>query len=301
MRLGAHRARLDAPPARDAPEVVAREVDDHHVLGRVLGGGEQRLGARLARRGALDRRGDDLVAGPAQEQLGRERQHRAAPAEVEERAVAGLERGGGRQVGVGRAAAQRAFEPQRQVGLEQLAGRDPLHARRDRRQVAPERAGRGLQPVERERPRLARGAQPRPQLLQPRQRRLVERLEPPRPVRVLAQHVVVEAEARGRQRHGPRRRGRQPLDRRAEPVPEEAEPAAADALAVPAAAVLEHVEHRGALHHAPGRRADDRARARPVARQRERARVVADGAQHVGDGRFELERDPQQGHPPSVA
>ena len=56
VRLDVRRRRRvgRVPYARDAPEVVAHEVDDHHVLGRVLGrGGERVAGAAAA---ARDRR-----------------------------------------------------------------------------------------------------------------------------------------------------------------------------------------------------------------------------------------------------
>ena len=94
VRLG----RGSRPPRRCRTRRPARgrcaEVDDHHVLRRVLGRAQQRLGPRLARRGALDRRGRHDVARAAQEQLGGEAQHGTALAQVEERAVARVERGG---------------------------------------------------------------------------------------------------------------------------------------------------------------------------------------------------------------
>ena len=61
----AHRARL-----ADAREVVALEVDDHHVLGGVLLGLAQ-LAADAGRPGALDRLRPDPVAAAGEEELGR--------------------------------------------------------------------------------------------------------------------------------------------------------------------------------------------------------------------------------------
>ena len=66
--------------------------------------------------------------------------------------------------------------------------------------------GAGSRPVERRTRRAGAAPNRAAQLVEPRQRALVERLEPPGAVRVLAQDVVVEAEARDRQRHRPRRR-----------------------------------------------------------------------------------------------
>ena len=292
--FGAAGPRVDGAVGRDAAEVVAREVHDHHVLGRVLGRALERLG-RLAGRGALDRGRRHGVAGAAQEQLGGEAQDRAVRA-AEERAVGRAQRVGGGEVRIGRAARELAFEPQAQVRLEQLPGRDPLDAVGDRGEVA---AGvGGGQVAELERPRLA--AESRADRLQPRRRVLLERLEPPVARGVLAQHVVVEAELGERERDGARRRGREPLDRRAQPVAQEAEPAAIDAVTGAATAVVEHVERGRPAHHAPRLRAHDRPRSRPAPGQRERALVVADRAQDVGDGRRDAQRDLDRGHPPSV-
>ena len=163
--------------------------------------------------------------------------------------MARLELGGRGHERVGGASAQAPLQAQRHVRLEQLAGRDPLDAGGDGGGVAGERAGRGNEAGQVERaPRRAEAAA---QLVEARQRALVERLEPPGAVRVLAQHVVVEAEARDGERDRPRRRRRKALDRGGEPVAQVAEPAAADALAVARPLVLaEHVEHRGALDDA---------------------------------------------------
>ena len=59
----AHGARL-----ADAREVVALEVDDHHVLGRVLLGLAQ-LAVHSGRPGALDRLRPDPVAAASEEEL----------------------------------------------------------------------------------------------------------------------------------------------------------------------------------------------------------------------------------------
>ena len=60
----------------DAAEVVALEVDDHQVLGGVLVGGGELLGATgRARARALDRPGLDAIADRREEPLGRARDH----------------------------------------------------------------------------------------------------------------------------------------------------------------------------------------------------------------------------------
>ena len=71
-----------------AAEVVAQHVDDHHVLGTVLGAGQQLAGERAvlgavatARARALDRvRGDQAVRVDREERLGRGGQEGARPA-----------------------------------------------------------------------------------------------------------------------------------------------------------------------------------------------------------------------------
>ncbi len=52
---------LDRPGDADAREVVPPEVDEHHVLGAILLGGEQPLGVAVARAG---RAGDRVQARP---------------------------------------------------------------------------------------------------------------------------------------------------------------------------------------------------------------------------------------------
>ena len=58
QRRHAHRARHG-----DATEVVALEIDDHHVLGAVLRIGEELLGRRRAGPRALERPGGDAALG----------------------------------------------------------------------------------------------------------------------------------------------------------------------------------------------------------------------------------------------
>ena len=82
MRLdGAERGHADRARGAHPPEVVAREVDDHHVLGVVLAAGAQR-GAR--RRGALDRTRLDVAVAQAQVPLGRRRHDRGSRTELGE-------------------------------------------------------------------------------------------------------------------------------------------------------------------------------------------------------------------------
>ena len=100
---------LDRAELAHPAEVVADEVDDHHVLGAVLVGEPARVG-----RGALDRAGLDDVAVARQEPLGRRgRDVAAVGGEPHDRAVrrrvALGERGAeGGHVGARRAAARRA-------------------------------------------------------------------------------------------------------------------------------------------------------------------------------------------------
>ena len=91
------------------------------------------VGVRIpgARDRPLDRGGHDLVAAPTQEQLRRQRGDRAVR-RVEHRRVRWrdpLERRGRQRRG---AAVPDRVQPQTQVGLEDLPGRDPLPARSDR-------------------------------------------------------------------------------------------------------------------------------------------------------------------------
>jgi hypothetical protein len=99
------RGHADRPVLAHAPEVVAHEVDDHHVLGAILAGGGER-GARAlrarafaargeyARRRSFDRLAHDLACVAAQEQLGGEAAHRA-PGPCHEPGVTRLERARG--------------------------------------------------------------------------------------------------------------------------------------------------------------------------------------------------------------
>ena len=118
----------DAAVLAHAPEVVPHEVDDHHVLGAVL----DRLGERgpctlAARRGPLDRLRQDLAAATAQEELGGEAAE-GAPGAADEGGVAWGERPRRAREQVGRVALEARVEPQADVRLEDLTGRDPLAA-----------------------------------------------------------------------------------------------------------------------------------------------------------------------------
>jgi hypothetical protein len=109
-----------------------------------------------------------------------------------------------------------------------------------------------------------------------------ERLEPPRPVGVEAQQVVVEGEREAREGHRPRRPGWHRFEGGAEPVAEEAEPAAADRrvglrLRLHLRLLREQRERVGVGRRDHDRfRADDRPAARPVAGQRKGPLVVPD-------------------------
>src|SRR5262249_32672186 len=142
-------------------EVVADEVDDHHVLGAVLGralelralaGGERWIARPRAR--ALDRRAADTPPVKLEAQLWRQAGERTRRSAQEGGAV-GPEgcRAGGEEIY--RLALQARVEPNADVGLEQVPGVDPLATRVDGHRVAG--GGRGGPPRRRaERPRLRR-------------------------------------------------------------------------------------------------------------------------------------------------
>ena len=122
----------------DPPEVVAQDVDDHHVLGLVLGAGQQLARQRpvlltrpASRPGALDRVGrDHALRIDREERLRRGGQQGARPARG--RAGADVEEAG-EQGGIARAqaaedgpwiAVERGLEAAREVGLVDLAPTD---------------------------------------------------------------------------------------------------------------------------------------------------------------------------------
>ena len=139
----------DAAGPADAPEVVAQDVHDHHVLGAVLGARQQLAGERpvaggvaAARAGALDRiRGHDAVPVDGEERLGRRRQERPRPAgqrartEVDERREQRRVAGPQPPVEVPRVAVERRLEPAGEVGLVQVAIGDVLADALDARHV----------------------------------------------------------------------------------------------------------------------------------------------------------------------
>jgi hypothetical protein len=138
----------DRAGGRDAAEVVALEIDDHQVLGGVLGvsrevSGGGAIGARLAaaRSGALDRRGLDPRSPSPQEALGGARHHRDASG-LDHRAVGG--RGHGGEGGVEREGIAGAPDPggpaPGQVDLIDVAGREVARDRRHGRGVLVARA-----------------------------------------------------------------------------------------------------------------------------------------------------------------
>jgi hypothetical protein len=182
-----------------AAEVVAHEVDDHRVLGAVLGRGLE-LRAPRRRPRALDRRGADGAAAALEEQLGGEAGDRA-PRALEVGGAVRRERLDAAREQLERRALDPCFEPPADVGLEQVAGVDALAARRHDRGMAgragdeppavrvhvERRRGRGEQRVE---PRASgRGV-----------RALGQRLEPPAPGGIEPQHVVVAREHAGGRR-----------------------------------------------------------------------------------------------------
>ena len=255
----------------DPAEVVADQVHDHHVLGPVLGRPLElgQLRGRLRRiavapRGALDRLGRDRVAGPAQEQLGRERGHGGAryPGRRRRRARRSADgggrpgrcRAGGRRnggdadegrvgrlqflrrlaEGVERVARELGLRPQADVGLEDIALADVLHRPRDRLPVAGRPRGQPERPerVVTAPRRLGRAGGQVGEAAFERRRAGVrpQRLEEPLPRRpVPHQHVVVPAEP---PRGQPARPGRgERLAARA--VAQVPDPAAAEGAVLP--------------------------------------------------------------------
>ena len=115
---------VDGARLADAGEVVAAEVDEHHVLGAILLGGEQPLGVALGR---LGRAGDRAEAGAAvlagHEPLGRRADERD-PVELEQEQVRRRVDTPQRPVDVERGGRGGPFGPLRGHALEDVAGDD---------------------------------------------------------------------------------------------------------------------------------------------------------------------------------
>ncbi len=122
------------PVLAHSAQVVAHQVDDHHVLGPVLGAGGQVLRRAAARSRPLDRPGLDRSPAATQEQLGRQAGHSMTVAGY----VGGVRRfqfGCRADPKVEQIAVERTFEAQADVGLEHLAVDDSLDRLGDRRRV----------------------------------------------------------------------------------------------------------------------------------------------------------------------
>ncbi len=230
----------------DPAQVIADQVDDHHVLRAVL---RRRLkpgalhgspgGVGGAPRGALDRLGGDSARpgwgmGAAQEQLGRQGRDGgpggAGGGHADEGGVGRVELGHAAAERVERVAGEVRLGAQRDVGLEDVTLAYVLHRPADRR-LMPFGPGHQAERAERV---VARALRPRrgpagqlgePPIERVRAVRRAQRLEVPLPrCPQPAQHVVVIAEPPGRQ--GPWARRRQRLAARA--VPEVTDPPAAE-------------------------------------------------------------------------
>ena len=130
----------DRPRVADPPEVVAQHVDDHHVLGPVLGAGQQLPGERAvllagpaARPRALDRIGRHEALGvDREERLGRGREERPRATtgrrgpDVEEAGEQGRVAGPQTAEDGPRIAVEWGLEAARQVGLVDIAAGDRL-------------------------------------------------------------------------------------------------------------------------------------------------------------------------------
>ena len=190
---GSHAARLAHPT-----EVITHQVDDHHVLRRVLRRATQRGGvvvARRARQRALDRCTEHVPAAPLEEQLGAQADdvHRAG----EIRAEARIERCGGHGEQLSAAAGELGDESRADVHLIELARADELDGTLDRSQVIVGRPAAELARLPRRTARWITAEQRLPfsealgqcgvALGRP------QRLEPPTSVH-LAKQIVVERE-----------------------------------------------------------------------------------------------------------
>ena len=213
VRLGLGRVRrLDAAVLGHAPEVVAHQVDDHHVLRAVLLGALQR---RRVARGAVPLIGPVVTVRPRRRRNSSgERLAIAAPRREEARAVGGLQLR--HRVGeeVGDVAVVGRVEPQAEVGLEDLAGRDPLDAVRDRGDVRRPRRARGARTRwARGGGGLGRGGEQRAQVREARDGRPSRRTRAPRTTTVpsasMPQDMVVEREVGVRERVRARRARRE--------------------------------------------------------------------------------------------
>ena len=223
--LGPHEGRHPhAAGCADATEVVAHEVDDHHVLGPVLRRRRQLVGVGVEGCRALDRRGEDLVARASQEQLGREARDRALGS-VDERGVRRGQRLDAGAEQVERIARERRLEPRAEIDLEDVAGADVLERASDGRRVRVGRRRHGERAdAELRRPgRLGQrvehvGVVEVPLAGVPgRGRRGGQSLEPPHAVGE-SEHPVVERDPRVWLRHGPVRGRRQIFDEATELV-----------------------------------------------------------------------------------
>ena len=127
-RAGHELGPADDPGLAHAREVVALEVDDHHVLGGVLvrSGELERLAERAR---ALDRLRPDPRPAPREEELGRGRNHR--PALAGERSRLERPQRGQRRGQAGRIAAEGRGEMLDQVHLVDVSGRNRLPHRLD--------------------------------------------------------------------------------------------------------------------------------------------------------------------------
>ena len=130
QRLGDHQLRpADRAGDADAREVVALEVDDHDVLGGVLGRGEE-LCAAAEGPGPLDGPRPEHVPAPREEELGRGRDDRPVvsledpPRAVAERRVVRLCQGGEPGGERARAARERRREVLHEIDLVDVAARD---------------------------------------------------------------------------------------------------------------------------------------------------------------------------------
>ncbi|OIQ77427.1 hypothetical protein GALL_408760 [mine drainage metagenome] len=140
----------NAAAASQARQIVAQQIDDHQVLGAILGRRPQLARQRVvlgrvaaARARALHRPRRQPIAVAAEEQLGRQRQH-LLPAQVEPCAIGGRLSPAQRVVQRARAVHAATSQTQRVIGLVDLAARhraaDLLEVVRVRRE-----AGVGLQ------------------------------------------------------------------------------------------------------------------------------------------------------------
>ena len=125
------RRHLDAAGAGDAGEIVAQQIDDHQILGALLGIGGEGGGIGVGRRGALHRPRGEAARLEREEQFRREAEQPVGAGE-DDGAMAGARALAQRRVERERMARGRDRGGEGEVGLVDVAGLDMGLHRRER-------------------------------------------------------------------------------------------------------------------------------------------------------------------------